>query len=96
MEKDISTLINEYRAQIDAWVEELLTFENSDLDREGLRDDAWGPRYRPLRENLQAQLDEIRVHTGQIQGARVNVAYRRLFGSDLVPSLRIARRTWSL
>lgn len=83
MGKDISTLVSEFRAIIDAYLEELLTFENSDLGREGLQEDEFGPRYRTLRGVIEEWLDEVQIHTGQIQGARNNVAYRKIFGADL-------------
>ncbi|MFQ5875249.1 MAG: hypothetical protein ACE5JL_15820 [Dehalococcoidia bacterium] len=83
MGKDIPTLVKEFRAIIDDWVEELLTFDDSDLGREDLLEDEWGRRCRTLRGAMEEWLDEIQIHTGQIQGARYNVAYRKIFGEEL-------------
>ncbi len=44
MDKDIETLVREFRTIIDTWVEHLLSFEDSDLDRDHVSDWGYGSR----------------------------------------------------
>jgi len=83
MAKDIPTLMTEFRAIVDHYLQELLTFEDSDVDKYALREYKWGRTYRSLRGVVREGLDEFQVHSAQIQGARVNVFYRKLWGTEL-------------
>ena len=84
MGKDIDTLVREFRAIIDTCVRYVLSFQDSDLDHEFLLDYEYGRVQLTLRGIVELWwLDEFLVHTGQIAGARLNVAHRKVYGAPM-------------